>query len=724
MPSTIIKGSSNISVLNSAIKADLCAGQFVINVTPSAFVGSGASNTHGVRIKIENPYHIAVKEYDVNFDIAPPLTDSYSFNIPTQGGGYQVGEYLITAQLEDADGIKYEVTKPVVVCEPNPKNKFVKYGELGANLSALCIEAKLRVSVSNPPTYKGLISNSQTRSFLLQYPTASNLPPKEITVTSFSTYLFDGVYKMKGEVCATYLSTDNISYKVKYILSVEKNIRCSIDECCIFTKLTELHQRLANDCTEDQRNETSSITVDVLRLLETAKLAAACGEDPSEYVNDLEDLLQCRCSVLATDGVPLFNNTPTKDFVVVGCNVDKNVTGLTTTYTIENYEYVVDIPENGGALIVSASQDEGCTKKQIITFDISNVYGQVKDFAQSSLIEANAWGSIINKVISGLNVTSLGITPQAWLAMNFAQRVQAIINKIGRCCDCGATVTSSSTAIYGDDVIVTFNITAYSVDIYLDNNFVDNIIMPQTNYTLVGAADGSLHNYTLVPKCSNGVSGTSSGGSFVHLGCPYIQPPSLTSYNVQNATCPFDLDDLYVTRPDNLEIEYHAQNNTSPDTLMQPQDAAQVSTGVYYAFHKNASGCYSAGVKITINCVSAQCTAPVNVGVAAVAGGFLVFFDSAINPPSANAYIVKRRLRDDADIPANYTMIGSTGISGIQWNPTQNRWEILDTTGQDNTLYTYIAISDCGATQPYTAIDFSNYSSCPVITGLAVTMGS
>jgi hypothetical protein len=190
--------------------------------------------------------------------------------------------------------------------------------------------------------------------------------------------------------------------------------------------------------------------------------------------------------------------------------------------------------------------------------------------------------------------------------------------------------------------------------------------------------------------------------------------------NANQVPCPYDLTANVGPLPIGVIVEWHSEPNTQANTLVGNPSA--VNGGTYYAFAKSEDGCYSQGVQVIVTCQSGQCSAPNNLGVIAATGGFLIHFQSASYPPPSNSYTVKRRLRSDPDIDASYTTIGSTGSGDIIWNTTSNRWEVLDTTAQNGVLYTYIAISNCGATQPRIDTDFSNFPTCPVVTGVIATI--
>lgn len=150
----VITGSSNIAVLDSRVIVDLCIGKFYIDLTPSTYIGDGADNVLGAKVKITNPYGVVIKDYAAPYEIAPSLTEGMDtvvqFNVPLQSLNYQYGKYVIDVKLIDSDSKEHVITKTIdVKCIPNTKNK--KYGTISAELKGSCKDGKVRVFVNTPP---------------------------------------------------------------------------------------------------------------------------------------------------------------------------------------------------------------------------------------------------------------------------------------------------------------------------------------------------------------------------------------------------------------------------------------------------------------------------------------------------------------------------------------------------------------------------------------------
>lgn len=725
MPSTPTTGSTNIAILDSQIIADLCSGTFFIDISPSVFIADGNLNVLGANVEIVNPYGIVVKPYGTNYEIAPDLSGAMdgviSFPIPTQAGNYQYGKYTVNVQLYDADGTSWIVSKPVTICVPDKNNKTRNYGSLSAQLKGNCVDGKLFVIIDNVPTYNGTIVESQVLTGTLEYPTSSELPPLTITTGTFAVVLFEGVYKLTGEICATYNFGDNVYVRVKYKIKKEKNIRCLIDQCCVLAALAELQARTGTDCTDEEKQLTGNTILEALNLLRMAELAGECGEDPSDYVEELEKLLGCKCTCNCAEGTPIINNTPSSDVIIEGCNTSVVTNGLTKTYTINNYAYEVTINDNGGALVATAGTLADCTITQEITFDISVVYNQIKNLANQNNTEGDFWASVINKALRDINPSCLGLTDEAWQALSFSGKMSAVFTKMCACCGtCDSTITDVDVNQVGGDVVLTWEGDAYLFDVYLDGVLKTTILTSgwptdEFSYTFAGAADGTQHTWIIVSKCSNGSIGQTETGTFEFAGCPDIAKTILVTLTgdafgnyYATGPCPFDLTALVdVSNP--LTSEWHTANNTNADTLIT--NPATVLGGIYYVFNKDADGCYSPGTRVRITCDAEEsCTAPQNLTVGPFGvNNFYVQFQSAAYPPPLNSYTVKRRLASAPDVGGSYTTIGTP-----VWNATLNRWVIADLTAVDNTLYVYRAVSNCGSTEPSIDYEYLNLV-CPAL---------
>lgn len=713
MPGTTITGSSNIAVLDMRIIASLCAGTFCFDLSPSQYISTGETLVQGAKFQVTDPYNVVIRPYPSSFDVAPAFSPgmdgSVCMAIPTLAGNFKYGKYTITAELTDQNGTKYYVTKTVTICPPDSKNKTRNYGSLSARMTASCKDGKVYIIVDTPPNYNGKMFESQSIDLDLDYPTASGEDTLAVTIGAFSIQLYEGTYKLTGEICARYNFTDNVYVDVKYKIKKEHNVRCLIDECCVYEALEELNMRLTTDCTDKEKEATSNTILEALNYLKQIELAAACGKDATSYIESLEKLLGCTCTCNCAEGTPIINTSPAKDFIINGCNVDKTTVGLTDTYTINNYSYVVGVVENGGVLVVSAAIESGCVKTQNITFNIATAYSQIKGLANASDVEASFWAAVINKM---LNYVDGSCISSSWVAMSFTQRIEAIVNKICGCCNCAATIDSSSTARDGADVIISWTDTGeFIVDIYMDGVYQGSVLNTVDSFRIVGAANGIAHTYVLMTRCSNNKFGSTATGNFTYIGCPTITPPVVSSNNV-NAACPYDLTGLTSAPPAGITYEWHTQNNT--DTSSLHANPTQASSGVYYVFAKDSTGCYSTATQVTLVCIEAtSCTAPQSLLVSAATGGYLVQFQSAAFPPPSNSYTVKRRLQSAPDVDGSYTTIGTPA-----YNSSTARWEILDTTAVDNTLYVYKAISNCGGSPPSTPFITYEFASitCPSLT--------
>jgi hypothetical protein len=305
MPTTVT-GSAYISELDSKILASLCSGNFEVDMTPSTYIAGGQAYLPGASVQIVNPLGITIKAYSTSgYDIEPPMTTVVEYPIPLVAGNFLYGTYLITVRLTDENDVDWEIEKPVNICPPDKKNKNKRTACLNASIKGNCVDGIVVIGLNTPPNYKGTVVDTQVNDLTLYYPTESELPPLETIMGSFSVQLYEGEYKLIGTVCATYDYGDNVFFEVKYDVKCSKQIKCIIDECCILAQLTELNLKLASDCTVAEKEATSNTIFDTLRLLKTIELTGSCGEDPSDYVTELEALLGCICTCNCNEGTPI-----------------------------------------------------------------------------------------------------------------------------------------------------------------------------------------------------------------------------------------------------------------------------------------------------------------------------------------------------------------------------------------------------------------------------------
>lgn len=707
----IITTSPNIATLDSQIFADLCAGNFLVDLSPSVWIATGDQNVLGAKVKLTNPYGVVVKDYADSYDVTPSFSGGMdaivSIAVPTQAGNYQFGKYTISVQLTDADGTTYEVVKTVSICAPN-LDKSKKYGTLSVKLTGVCNEGKVYILVDEVPNYKGFSVESTSQSFSLDYPTGSGKPTLTTTQGSFSVQLYEGVYAISGNVCATYNYGDNVYAKVNYQINYSKSITCRLDESCVFTGLAALYEKLNSDCSEEEKRDTENRIERTSILKYVIDTGISAGEDVSDYINDLEDVLGQTCSCSFNNGTPIINNNPSGDVLIQGCNVSKEVVGLTTTYTIDNYSYNVIVPSNGGIFTVSNVVLNGCVQSQTLTFNIQNAYLQIKQLANVNLPEAQYWAGIVMKSLTSIDASCLGISSGQLNALTLSGFVQAIINKACSGVGCTSTVDSITASPDGGDVIIGWGQTnAFSLDVYVDNVLLATVLSASSSYRLVGYADGVTHSYSVVSKCSNGVFGTSLHSTFGFAGCASISAPTVNDTASSNASCPFDLTGIVGSLPAGIQAEWHSANNHLASSLVaNPQS---VNDGIYYVFATDGNNCYSVGVKVIVTCaVTSSCSAPQNLSVASIIGGLKISFQTALYPPPSNSYLVRRKPAASADVDASYVNIGTP-----TFNASTNRWEIVDTSAANNTYYTYKATSNCNVPQSVT-VNYANIT-CPTL---------
>lgn len=715
MSATIVTGSANITLFDQKITGDLYAGNFIIDVTPSVFLNT--SNLLGVKIQIKNPYGFVIRAYGNSYDIVAPFTSAFTFAVPTQLNKYQYGTYTFEAEITETGGvIKHYNSKSLKICEnPDVSNVCI-------SLLADCKAGHLNFKTKQPPPYQGVLPTNKVESWLVKYPTGT-IAQETFSASNISLPLFEGVYNISGTITAVYPLGDNTFAKLGFTSTIEQPIKCYIDFSCFWVKIKYYVDLMNNDCDIVLKQQYDKIIKDAIALIEIANYANVFGNDPTEYITQLEELLDCACANCSSTS-EVINGDPAENITINGVGVTSVLEGLTRTYTINNYSYVSTADPAQNIITISGGVISGSVVTQTLSVNIANLYAAVKTQI-NNFTEYTQIGTYVKNgyVPSNPTLAFLGISIGTYNSETFAQFLERVMVKMASCCGsvtCLADITELATSASGMNTLVDWGNVAnvYSVDIYVDDNFVDNVLAPLSNYLLVGYNDGTEHTVKISAKCSNGAIGETLSRTFNYAGCDAIISPSLSSNVVTGATCPYDLTTLHSAAPVGFTYEWHNANNTSPLSLVP--NPASVSSGIYFIFSKqNTTGCYSPANQVILTCaVAGNCTEPLSMLVESAVGGALISFSSAAIPPPS--YLVKRRLASDPDVGGSYSTIGAPTFNG-----DTNKWEILDAAPTNNTLYVYKAESQCSdATRPSSFYTFAKIT-CPVVTltPAATTMG-
>lgn len=706
-----ITDSNDIASLEAKIVVDYIQGEFNIDLSFSTFINNGNLNVHGAKIKVVNPYGVEIKGYEPTFDILPPMDGVFTINIPENAVNYSFGKYTVSVLLEDGAGKQYELKDVGVNLKQIDADQAVREPHINAQLVSDCNNGKLFISVDQAPIYNGQFADDVVNDFNLQYPFGALPIEEHISLNNFSVTLFEGEYMLSGDTTVTYQSGD-VFYLIKYKVKERKNVRCWVDKTCVKNGLNALVEKVSSSCTNREYEEVTADIIRALLLIQTIEVNLQEGGDVSDYLNDLEDILGVPCGCGSKEGTPINGAMPAENILIEGCGIESEVIGNVTKYTANIYDYSLEYLETDGIITVTNAVISGCNRKQRIILSTSKLYSKLKTYI-SSQNEYNFYGNVVRQSLNGLDVECLGIEENEFKDMSLKDFFQRIINIIcgGASVHCKAKITGVTTTASGDVITLNWNNNQYvsTVKVYVDDIFVTEVSEAGNTVSILGYADGETHTYKLVPTCDDGNEGVSTG-DFNFTGCPTIAQITFTTGNtINNATCPFDLDSILNNTPTGITVEWHTANNTLPSTLVS--DPSNVSSGSYYAFGKDSNGCYGISSKVTITCQgSTQCSPPQNLLVERTSSGVRVRFQSSAFPPTGTpAYEVFRRLQSDADDPTNYTSIGNP-----TWNSSANRWEIIDSSFTDNTIYVYRVVANCDG-EPYADYNFATIK-CPELT--------
>lgn len=418
--SKTITDSTKISILDSKIVFDQNTGLIYVDLTPSVWIGSGASSVLGAKVKILTPTGSILKDYGSGYDVVSPMTSIFSVAYPKSLGRYMTGTFRIFVKLYDGTNV-YELEKTRLVCD-------IKTESISGYIKADCSAGKALASVYATPAYQGLLAESNVYALKYYYPSESEVAPETMTIPTFEITSYAGENKLLGSVVGTYNFGENVFVKIKYSVSIVKKIRCSFNLCGAFKCLEALYiQR--DSCSGAQQAEANEKINQATFLITiiTVGQQATCDEDVSDYIEQLEQLLGCDCGCEIGEG---FNRTPIESFQINGCNVGYSKNGLTNSWTIDNYGY--EILLNGGNtsyFSITTPSLTSCVKYQTMNFNLTELAkALISLFKDDAIIKALYW-QIDNERWNEIDPLCL-TTSQTWLGLDDKGKKQLIIEKI------------------------------------------------------------------------------------------------------------------------------------------------------------------------------------------------------------------------------------------------------------------------------------------------------
>jgi hypothetical protein len=308
--------SSYIQILDSRIVADLCAGKFYVDLTPSTFFSGGAAGMKGAKVKILDQNFRVIKDYPTGYDFGTSgdiATHVLEFAVPKVGGVYKFGTYTISVSVTDGDNKVFDLSKTVKLSFPDLKDASKNYRTAKATIVAIPKDDRVHIVVDPPQNYGNAAPSTYAADVIVEFPLSSLEPGIIQDTLDFYVNLYDGIYKVSGNVCVTYVLPNSVSIRLSYVVKGEKDVLYTLDFMCVLDKLAELNSEISCDRTcHKERERLSSVAMEALFLLKSAEIAASVGQDPSAYLHKLNYLLgideadpgcQNRTSILhASDG--------------------------------------------------------------------------------------------------------------------------------------------------------------------------------------------------------------------------------------------------------------------------------------------------------------------------------------------------------------------------------------------------------------------------------------
>lgn len=419
--STSVKAvnSANTTTLASKVVVNLSTGIITVDLSPSVFIAPTAVSAL-VTIKDRAGIVLASKVF------SEVETDTLTADIPTIDSVYKWGDYSVETLLTDAGATYLDINKRSVAYPDKPN---VNYGIIGLDIRAKCQLGKTMVLASTPPDYQGKPFTSYSELGGFYYPNGSAEASLITTFTPFYAKLKEGRNEFKTTTSATYDFDNNFSIVVDFKGTLSKNIVCYSDLCVAYAAIHDLIEKAAVSCDSFEVESLQSKIDTSVKLVSLITLGDQCSFDTGDLVAELETLLKVNMSC---PGIPALElaGTPADSVIIQGCNVEEEMVGLTSRYTINNYAYEISLQNQQGA-VTRTNTTDGCTKIITLSFDWSVVADIMLTQFEGS--KNNRFLSIINTALNSVTVgcvTSL----TTWRTADLIGKFDLLIAKMCACC--------------------------------------------------------------------------------------------------------------------------------------------------------------------------------------------------------------------------------------------------------------------------------------------------
>lgn len=404
-----------VSALDFTADFDMCSGK--ITATPVLTFASGVpSNAGTVLLSVKDPGGVVS-------ELSSPFTTNYGFvqfDIGKIGGVYKNGTYEVALTFTPTGGIAISYSKWQILETPLSNNNT---GVATFKITPNCKNGKVLVSGLAVPLYQGLPPTQYTQAWKYYFPNGSEQTDITGTFAPFEVQAFNGQNEARVTVCATYNTGDGLTVKVSYAGSVVKRVACGVELCYAYAAIHNLYDQL-EECDRSKREDIQARIQAAANLIVLIQLGMDCNYDVSDDVEALEEVLGTSICGNGPDETSV--GVPAEAVLIEGCGFTKEEIGLTTKFTINNYEY--NITNSGDQGVITRTQTlNGCTSATNFAFDL----GKLTDIVLAYMAGTKnaAFLALLNTAIANVNPKCVTTVP-TWQAANFAGKIQLIIDKI------------------------------------------------------------------------------------------------------------------------------------------------------------------------------------------------------------------------------------------------------------------------------------------------------
>lgn len=376
----------------------------------TTFVGSGLTNVLGVFFKITDPTGLLLLDIDFTAPAIVPA-DTLTLDVNISSLQFTFGWWQIVGVIRDADGKDYTITLQKNICAPEGlTDKGYVNGIMSADVN--CYAPNIKIGEQTALNYAKKQPVSFLKAGTLYYPQGT-IDSVDFTFTPFVLdVLYTGDYVVKNVSTALYDLDDSVFVEVKYFTNLKFPVDCQSALSSILCCIDDI-KAIYDKAPKSERGIDAKSKLDRAAIpLQVALVKEKLGQDASDEVNEIKNILDCDCNCVPILLEPsrITNGGDGSSITIVGAggtSVGASTTGGNTQYTISS-KIVQFVKADGNDLAFSLTRvDSTYGTVYSIGFNYDQLALTILNTIQGSDALTSQLKLIIGAVGSGVDLSAI-----------------------------------------------------------------------------------------------------------------------------------------------------------------------------------------------------------------------------------------------------------------------------------------------------------------------------